>query len=122
MASVRIGGLQVGIILLTLATAAIHLYLGLAQVFAGMLGGVMFLANAAGYSGLLGALYLRLPIAFLSQNRSLLRWALIAFAAVTLLGWLAIGDKSLPGGWLGYFDKAIEVVLIALLVIEARQK
>jgi hypothetical protein len=122
MTSVRIGGLQVGIILLTLATAAIHFYLGLVQVFIGMLGGVMFLANAAGYSALLGALYLRLPIAFLSQNRSLLRWALVAFAAVTILGWLAIGDTSLPSGWLGYVDKAIEVALIVLLVIEARQK
>lgn len=122
MNSVRIGGLQVGIILLTLATAVIHLYLGLVQVSIGMMGGVMFLANGAGYIGLLGALYLRLPIAFFSQNRSLLRWALVALAAVTILGWLAIGDKSLPGGWLGYFDKAIEVALIALLVIEARQK
>lgn len=118
MTSVRIGGLQIGVILLTLATAAIHLYLGFVQLSIGMMGGVMFLANAAGYVGLLAALYLRLPIAFLSQNRSLVRWALVVFAAVTILGWLAIGERNM----IGYVDKAIEVVLIALLVIEARQK
>lgn len=122
MTGVRIGGLQIGIILLTLATAVIHMLLGFAQLSIGMMGGVMFLANAAGYVGLLAALYVQLPLAVLSQNRSLIRWALIALAAVTILSWLAIGDKSLPGGLLGYVDKSIEVALIASLVIEARQK
>lgn len=122
MISVRIGGLQVGVIVLTLATAVIHLLLGFEQISIGMMGGVMFLANTAGYVGLLGALYLRLPIKFFAKNRSLIRWGLIAFAAVTILGWLAIGDKSLPDGLLGYMTKAIEVVLIVLLFIEARQK
>lgn len=114
MTSVRIGGLQVGIILLTLATAFVHLTLNFPDA--------MFILNGLGYLTLLAALYLRLPLELLTENRALVRLALVAFAAVTILGWLAIGDKSLPGGWLGYFDKAIEVVLIALLVIEARQK
>ncbi len=121
MTRVRLGGLQIGVILLTFATAVIHLILGLFQISIGMVGGVMFIANAAGYLGLLGALYLRLPMQFLSQHRSLIRWALVAFATVTILGWLAIGDKNLPSGWLGYATKAIEVVLIGLLVIESRQ-
>ncbi len=122
MTRVRLGGLQIGVILLTFATAVIHLILGLFQISIGMVGGVMFIANAAGYLGLLGALYLRLPIPFLSQNRSLIRWALVAFTAVTILAWLAIGDKRLPSGWLGYATKAIEVALIGLLVIESREK
>jgi len=122
MLNVRLGGIQIGVILLTFATAVIHLILGLSQISIGMMGGVMFIANAAGYLGLLGALYLRLPIQFLSQNRLLIRWALVAFAAITILAWLAIGDKTLPDGMLGYATKAIEVVLIGLLVIESREK
>jgi len=122
MLNVRLGGIQIGVILLTFATAAIHLILGLLQISVGMMGGIMFIANAAGYLGLLGALYLRLPLQFLSHNRSLIRWALITFTAVTILAWLAIGDKSLPRGGLGYATKAIEVGLIGLLVIESREK
>lgn len=118
MTSGRIGGLQMGVIVLTLATAAIHLLLGFVQLSMGMMGGVMFLANAVGYVGLLAALYLRLPIAFLSQNRSLIRWVLVAFAAVTILGWVAIGARNM----IGYVDKAMEVGLIILLFVEARQK
>jgi len=116
--TVRIGALQIGVIVLTLATALIHLWLGILQLTMGIMGGVMFVANAAGYVGLVGALYLTLPIDFLTKNRSLVRWTLVAFAAVTILGWVAIGSRDM----LGYIDKIIEVVLIALLVIEARQK
>ncbi len=116
--TVRIGALQIGVIVLTLATALIHLWLGILQLTLGIMGGVMFVANAAGYVSLVAALYLTLPIDFLIKNRSLVRWALVAFAAVTILGWVAIGDRGL----LGYVDKVIEVALIALLVIEARQK
>lgn len=113
-----VGSLRAGIILFTLVTAAIHLYLGFVQLSLGMMGGIMFLANAAGYVGLLAALYWRLPIDFLTKNRGLVRWALIAFTAVTILGWVAIGTRDL----LGYFDKVVEGVLILLLVLESRQK
>lgn len=114
MTSVRIGGLQMGVILLTLATAAIHLTLNFPDA--------IFILNGLGYVALLAALYLRLPLDLLTKNRARVRWALIAFTAVTILGWLAIGDKTLPNGMLGYVTKTIEVVLIALLFIEARQK
>ncbi len=114
----RMGALQISIGLLTLATAAIHLWLGALQISMGMLGGVMFLANAAGYIGLLAALYLQLPIAFIAKRRSLVRLALVLFAAVTILGWVAIGSRN----EIGVLDKVIEVLLIILLVLEARQK
>ena len=113
-----LGSLRAGIILFTLVTAAIHLYLGFVQLSLGMMGGVMFLANAAGYVALLAMLYFNLPVSFLSKNRALVRWMLIAFTAVTILGWVAIGTRDL----LGYFDKVVEVVLILLLVLESRQK
>jgi hypothetical protein len=103
-----IGTLQIGIILLVIATAAIHLSLGIPNFL------VMFILNGIGYLVLVAALYLPQ----LQRYRRLIRWALIAFAAVTIIGWIAIGARST----IGYLDKVIEVALIALLLIEMRQE
>jgi hypothetical protein len=103
----RIGALQIVIILLVVATAIVHLQLNFPDV--------MFILNGLGYLTLLGALYLPLPQ--LASYRSTIRWALVAFTAVTILGWLAIGSRNL----LAYTDKTIEVSLLVLLVMEARQ-
>ncbi|MBI5303693.1 MAG: hypothetical protein HY868_16275 [Chloroflexi bacterium] len=118
MTTTRFGALQIIIVLLTLATALIHLWLGIAQVTMGIMGGVMFLLNAAGYVGLIAALYLNVPIEFIAKRRSLVRIALVVFAAITILGWAAIGARN----EIGFLDKAIEVLLIILLVLEARQE
>jgi multidrug transporter EmrE-like cation transporter len=45
----------------------------------------------------------------------LTRYALIGFTAVTILGWLAFGARF----DLAYIDKAIEVVLIGLVLVES---
>ena len=71
-----IGGLQIGIILLTLATAAMHL----ALIFPDFL----FILNALGYVGLLGALYL--PIPGLARYRGIIRWALMGYTLLTIFG------------------------------------
>ena len=105
---------RIGIIILTLATALIHLTLNFPDV--------IFILNGLGYLTLVAALFLRVPIQFVSQNRAFVRWAFIAFTAITILGWLAIGDKTLPNGMLGYITKVIEIILIALLFIETRKK
>lgn len=97
---------QVGIILLTISTAIIHLALGLPNKF------IMFILNGLGYLGLLAMLYLP-PFA---KFRKLARWGLIAYTAITILAWVFIGERSL----IGYIDKAIEALLIALLIIEGR--
>ena len=94
--------LRVGIVALALATAYIHITLG----------SMMFLANAAGYVVLAVAMIAPLPI--LARYRWLVRAALVGFTAFTIIGWIAFGARF----WLGYVDKAIEVGLIALLVIE----
>ena len=101
----RLGPVQIGIILLALATAAIHFTL--------LFPDVMFILNALGYLGLLAAYFL--PIPFFREKHGLVRWAFMAFTAVTILAWVAMGDKSWPGGALGYFTKTIELVLLALL-------
>lgn len=103
---VEIGGLQVGIIILALATAVVHLVI--LNISLGSLD-LLFTLNGLGYLGLLALYFLPIPIA--RDNRVLVRWVFVAFTAVTVIAWIFIGQRSL----LGYVDKAIEVVLIILL-------
>ena len=109
-------GLGIGILLLTLATAGIHLYLAItAFTYMGLNFGVMlFILNGLGYLGLLAAL--QLPIPQLARFRSAARWALIAFAALTIVLFFLMAPEYTI---VGYVDKAIEVALIALLLADA---
>jgi hypothetical protein len=108
--------LGVGIFVLTVATAVIHLYLALTAI--GSMGfnfGVMlFILNGLGYLGLLALL--QLPIRQLARFRSAARWALIAFAALTIVLFFLMAPVY---PIIGYVDKAIEVALIALLLADA---
>ena len=97
--------LRTGIAVLTLATALIHLQLNFPDP--------MFILNGLGYLALLAALFLP----SLVRYRGLVRWALIGYTALTILLWLLLGART-P---IGYVDKVIEIVLIALLLIEARR-
>jgi hypothetical protein len=102
----RMGPLQIGILLLGLATAIIHLTL----VFPSP----MFILNGLGYLALLAAYFLPMPV--FQNNRNLVRWVFIAYTAITVIAWIAIGERY----WLGYVDKAIEVLLIVLLFLDNR--
>ena len=108
--------LGVGIFVLTVATAVIHLYLAFTAI--GSMGfnfGVMlFILNGLGYLGLLAVL--QLPIRQLARFRSAARWALIAFAALTIVLFFVMAPVYTI---IGYVDKAIEVALIALLLADA---
>ena len=101
----RLGGLQIGILLLGIAASLIHFYL---NVLMGKLD-ILFTLNGLGYLGLLGALFL--PFPFLLRYRSLARYALMAFTLVTLLAWALIGDR----GWLGWTSAGVELALIIVL-------
>ena len=101
-------GLGVGIFVLTLGTALIHLYLGLG------IGNTLFVLNGLGYLGLLGAL--QLPIPQLGRFRNVVRWVLVAFAALTIVLFFVLAPYY---SVIGYVDKAIEVVMIALLIADA---
>ena len=109
-------GLGVGIFLLTLTTAGIHLYLAFSAIpYMGLNFGVMlFILNGLGYLGILAVL--QLPIPQLARFRSAARWALIAFAAVTIVLFFVMAPVYMI---IGYVDKAIEVALIALLLADA---
>lgn len=104
--SMKFGSLQIGIILLTVATAVMHFIL--------IFPDTLFILNALGYLGLLAALYL--PLSFLSNYRSYARWGLMGYTALTILLWILIGQRGLYA----YIDKLIEVVLIVLLWLESR--
>ena len=96
--------LQIGIVLLTLGTALIHLFLAFPDP--------VFILNGLGYLALLAALYL--PIPRLSRYRRLTRWTLVGFTALTIFLWILFGART-P---IGYTDKLIEAVLISLLLVE----
>ena len=100
----KFGPVQIGIVLLALATAVIHLALGIPNSLP------MFILNGIGYIVLVAALYLPQ----LKQYQGWVRWALIAFTAVTILGWVFIGART-P---IAYLDKLVEVALIVLLLLE----
>lgn len=107
-ATINPGTLRIGIIVLTTATALIHLYLGL-------LGFPLFILNGLGYLGLLAALYL--PIPQLARYHDAARWILVGYTALTIFLWILVGART-P---IGYIDKLIEVALIALLILDARR-
>jgi hypothetical protein len=104
--------LHATILVTGLITAFVHLVmLGLLPEHKDLL----FILNGLGYLGLLG-LFFANP-AMLASRRSLMHYAFIAFAAVTIGAWVAIAPER---NALGYFTKLDELVLIAALVAHLR--
>ena len=99
--------IRIGVAVLTLMAAIVHLSL--------LFPDPVFILNGIGYLTLLAALYL--PITLLVPYQRAVRWTLIGYAALTILAWVAIGERT-P---LGYSTTAGEVALIALLLIEGRR-
>ena len=110
----RFSGLQYGIIILTLITAAVHLFLGIQGLSGGF--GAMFLLNGIGYLVLLAALYF---IPQLAAQRSLIRWLLLAYTAATFVLYFVFNWPDIWGP-LGIIDKAVELVLIVLLFLDRK--
>lgn len=125
------GPLQVAIMVLVAATALTHLYLGVithimlatqpglvAQV-GGALGltvwALLFDLNFAGYAALGAARYL--PA--LARFQRPARWALMMYAAITFIGYFVFAQGHFD--MMGYADKTVEALLIALLVVEDRR-
>jgi hypothetical protein len=91
--------LATGIVILSLATAAIHFSLG----------GLMFMLNGIGFVVLAGAQVA--PGRLFDLVRPLSRLALAGFAGSTIIGWLLFGARFS----LGYLATGIEVAIIALV-------
>src|SRR5579859_2247372 len=109
----RFGPLQMGIIVLTLATAVIHWVLAANIPGMGMMS-TLFMLNGIGYVVLLAALYLPQ----LAGIRRVVRWVLIAYTALTIVLWFTMSRPNT----IGYIDKAVELVLIILLILEDWQR
>jgi hypothetical protein len=103
-------GIRLLVILLTCATALIHLALAF-QFPDGP--DPIFILNGLGYLGLVTLLYL--PVAPLIPYRGWIRWTLFGYTCLTIILWILIGPKDFI--W-GYIDKLIEVSLAALLWME----
>ena len=129
----RVRPLPLAIGTLAAATALIHLWLGVMTTvmlatqpeLVASLGGAtaltvmaaLFYANGAGYVALPVALYHPHPV--LRRYRRATRWTLIGFTAVTVVAYFAMIQGHFDA--LGLADKAIELLLIALLVVEDRR-
>jgi len=109
--SVQLGSKQYGIIGLTIATAIIHLIVGVINF---PNGGILFVLNGIGYAALIAGLYF---VPQLADRRSMVRWVLIGFTAVTFILYFVF---NWPDIWspMGILDKIIELVLIVLLWME----
>ncbi|GIV73335.1 MULTISPECIES: DUF7475 family protein [Caldilinea] len=105
--------IQWGIIVLTVITAVIHIWLGVGFLDSG---GLLFVLNGLGYLGLL--VLLLAPIAALNPYRTWIRWVLIAYTAVTVIAWVFIGTRSM----VAYIDKIVEVALIVLLWLDGQRQ
>jgi hypothetical protein len=104
----KFGALQLSILLLGLATAAIHGVL--LNIMMGKLD-LLFTLNGIGFLVLLMAYFLPQ----FKPLHSLVRWGLIAFTAVTIIAWVFLGARET----LGYVTKLIEVGLIVALLIDS---
>ncbi len=95
---------------LALLTALIHLFLGVQ-------GGILiFILNGLGFIALVVGLYL-LPQ--LANWRTHIRWALVAYTAITIVAYFVVNQNPLDSG-IGLLTKAVEVILIVLLYLQTR--
>ena len=102
--------IRIGIVVLALATALIHIALAIPEGLTLF----PFYLNGIGYVTLTAALFF-LP---LQSHRRLIRWAFMGFTALTIVLWVFLGQ---PYTTIGYLTKVIEVALLVLLWLDARQ-
>jgi hypothetical protein len=111
--SVNKGPIEGSIIALTILTAIVHLLLAFGDGLPVGKLHTLFLLNGIGYLVLLAALYLPPFISI----QPFVRWALIAYTALTFVVWIFVTHASYDP--FDYIDKLIELSLIVLLCIEA---
>ncbi len=111
-----ISPVRIGIALLALGTASIHLYLFLIEGFLGNgemlpIYQLLFVGNVFAYATLAAALLLS-PLA---RVRSFVRVGLISIAVASIASYFYVGVLDA----VGHIDKAIEVLLILLVTVDA---
>lgn len=109
----RSASLPTAIVGLGLATALIHLSLNLPPSVGP---GLLFTVNGLGYLALVAAFALNPPV--VRERSELLRYAFIAYALLTIVGWIVMGERSA----LAYVDKALEIALLVALWRDGRSR
>ncbi len=109
---------RIGALILALATAGIHLYLFLIEGFLGSgtmlpIYQLLFVGNFLAYVTL--AVVLNLPVSSLARLRPVVRVLLIAIAVASIISYFYVGVTDATGD----IAKVIEVLLIALLTVDA---
>lgn len=109
---------RIGVALLALGTAGIHLYLFLIEGFLGNgemlpIYQLLFVGNALAYVTL--AALLLLPLSPLARVRSFVRVALVSIAVASIVSYFYVGVLDA----LGHTAKAVEVLLILLVMVDA---
>ena len=84
----KLTGKQIGIIVLALITAFLHLAAAFDKQLFPEGPDLLFILNGLGYLGLLGAYFL--PISFFQQRHELVRRGFILFAIITIAAWVFI--------------------------------
>jgi hypothetical protein len=107
----QVGALDLGIMLFTLITAVVHIYM---WTFPDEELRIWFLLNGIGYVGLLIALYLPQ----LYPLRQVICYVMIAYAALTVVLYIFLGQ---PYDMVGVGTKIIEVLLIVMLFVKSRR-
>lgn len=110
--STRFGTMKIGILLLGVITAIVHLVVLNVLLFAEEGISILFTLNGLGYLAMLAAYFLPVPI--FQKNRGLIRWVFIGYTALTILAWIPGGSRD----QLGYGTKLVELVLILLLFLD----
>ena len=110
--------IRIGVALLALGTAGIHLYLFLIEGFLGNgemlpIYQLLFVGNVFAYVTLAAALLL--PISALARVRSFVRVALISIAVASIASYFYVGVLDA----VGHIDKLIEVLLVVLVTVDA---
>ncbi len=113
-----VGAAQIGIALLALGTASIHLYLFLIEGFLGNgkmlpIYQLLFVGNFFAYVTLATALLL--PLSPLVRVRPVIRVMLISIAVASIISYFHVNVRDT----LGDLDKVIEVLLILLVTVTA---
>ena len=110
----NLSGKHYGIIIFTLATALLHLFLF------SRLGPDPIVLNGLGYLALLGAYFL--PIPFLQQRHNLVWWAMVGYTVLTFILWVILGDKNFTFDFsnaaIGYYAKTAELFLLGFLLAD----
>ncbi len=113
-----ISPVRIGIALLAVGTAGIHLYLFLIEGFLGTgemlpIYQLLFVGNVFAYATLGAALLL--PLSPLARFRSFVRVVLISVAVASIASYFYVGVLDA----VGHIDKVIEVLLIVLVTVDA---